>query len=215
MTGSTILGTKLLQVGKNLSNELAKNTELYKIPSALPKEVAEAIVKQYSGLDTEEATVKTEDPIVDKTVRSCKAIGLHTDCWVAGMMAHFVHCANKQTFQYDLKQWSNGIQFLIYDNPGDHYDWHCDVADDSFTKGYVRKLTVILSLSSKDDYEGGELDLAMTPTDMVDGFANSDRMKLDLGDVIIFPTDSLHKVHPLISGKRMVLIGWMGGPKFV
>ena len=214
MTGSTILGTKLLQVGKNLSNELAKNTDLYKIPTAIPKEVADFIIKQYSELEHENPTVNVKNPRIDTSIRKCKVRGLHTDCWVAGMMAHFVHCANKQTFKYDLKQWSNLLQFLVYDEPGDHYEWHCDAAKDEFNSEYIRKLTAILCLSSKDDYEGGELEIAMTPTDMVDGFANADKIKLDIGEVIIFPTDSLHKVHPLISGTRSVLIGWMGGPKF-
>ncbi len=194
---------------------MAKQADIYRIPTALPKEVAAYIVEQYSDLDFEETKVDNKDPRLDIKKRKCKASGLNTDCWVAGMLAHFIHCANKETFKYDLRQLSSEPQFIIYDEPGDHYDWHCDVAKDCFNPEYIRKLTAVLCLSSKDDYEGGELHVAMTPTDMVDGFANADKFKLDIGEVLIFPTDSLHRVTPLISGTRKILIGWMGGPKFV
>ncbi len=193
---------------------MAKQADIYRIPTALPKEVAAYIVEQYAGLDFKETKVDHSNPRLDIKKRKCKASGLNTDCWVAGMLAHFVHCANKETFKYDLRQWSAEPQFIIYDEPGDHYDWHCDVAKDDFNVEYIRKLTAVLCLSSKDDYEGGELHVAMTPTDMVDGFANADKFKLDIGEVLIFPTDSLHRVTPLISGTRKILIGWMGGPRF-
>ena len=193
---------------------MAKQADIFRIPTALPKEVATYIVEQYAGLDFKETKVDHSNPRLDIKKRKCKASGLNTDCWVAGMLAHFVHCANKETFKYDLRQWSAEPQFIIYDEPGDHYDWHCDAAKDDFNVEYIRKLTAILCLSSKDDYEGGELHVAMTLTDMVDGFANADKFKLDIGEVLIFPTDSLHRVTPLISGTRKILIGWMGGPRF-
>ena len=45
-------------------------------------------------------------------------------------------------------------------------------------------------------------------------FDNSDLLKLDVGDAVIFPTDTLHRVTPLKSGKRIVLCSWFGGPNF-
>ena len=38
--------------------------------------------------------------------------------------------------------------------------------------------------------------------------------KMDMGYVIIFPSDSLHRVRPIKSGKRISLVGWYAGPKF-
>ena len=68
---------------------MAKNTDLYKIPTAIPKEVADFIIKQYSELEHENPTVNVKNPRIDTSIRKCKVRGLHTDCWVAGMLAHF------------------------------------------------------------------------------------------------------------------------------
>ena len=55
-------------------------------------------------------------------------------------------------------------------------------------------------LSSKDDYEGGEFQVMM-----------GNKMfsyKMDVGEAIVFPSDCLHRVRPLKSGKRVSLVGW-------
>ena len=56
------------------------------------------------------------------------------------------------------------------------------------------------------DYEGGELELKLN--DVTKSY------KMDLGDVIVFPSDSCHRITPITSGERISLVGWMGGPQF-
>ena len=38
--------------------------------------------------------------------------------------------------------------------------------------------------------------------------------KPQMGDAIIFPSTTRHRVRPLKSGKRISLVGWYGGPAF-
>jgi len=38
--------------------------------------------------------------------------------------------------------------------------------------------------------------------------------KLKLGECIVFPSIARHRVRPLKSGRRSVIVGWYGGPDF-
>jgi predicted 2-oxoglutarate/Fe(II)-dependent dioxygenase YbiX len=46
------------------------------------------------------------------------------------------------------------------------------------------------------------------------GPRNMKTISMDVGDVIIFPSDIIHRVRRLKSGKRISLVGWYGGPAF-
>ena len=59
------------------------------------------------------------------------------------------------------------------------------------------------------DSEGGELQVIMPGTSR-----QVNRLKLNLGECVIFPSTSLHRVTPLKSGERSVIVGWYGGPDF-
>jgi PKHD-type hydroxylase len=71
-----------------------------------------------------------------------------------------------------------------------------------------RKLSIVLALSDKTDYEGGEFKL------MPHG-VNPNIFKFSKGDLIAFPSWVPHKVEPVTSGKRITLVAWACGPKFV
>ena len=83
-------------------------------------------------------------------------------------------------------------KILFYDGSnnsfrGPHKDWSNNARH--------RKLSIIMCLSKKDDYTGGEL---------VFNDLNK-KYKLDIGEVIIFNAKLTHEVLPVISGKRYVL----------
>lgn len=177
----------------------------YYIPSGLPKEMCEIIRKSCYDADLVEEAVITENNVVDHQLRRSKSLWLPTDSWVAGMLAHFVHYSNFNFFHFDLDQWTDRIQYTIYEGKGSHYTWHFDTAPSSFYQNSVRKLSLTMMLSSKDEYEGGEFQLMRAPKEM-------DTFDMELGDVIIFPSDMIHRVRPLKSGKRITLVGWYGGP---
>ena len=62
-----------------------------------------------------------------------------------------------------------------------------------------RKISLVACLSKKEDYEGGIFKFIDLKKDF----------KFDLGEAIIFDSNLLHGVEPVISGKRKVLISFM------
>jgi PKHD-type hydroxylase len=97
------------------------------------------------------------------------------------------------------------IQYTRYPIGG-HYKFHNDII--AKPENDMRKLSIVMSLSSASDYEGGELLLnahGEVPT----------RFKLEKGDLIAFPSYVPHKVTPVTSGHRITAVTWVYGPKFV
>ena len=106
-----------------------------------------------------------------------------------------------------LSGYRKEIQFARY-GKGDFYTWHIDLDTEILSEDFTRKLSVVMCLSSKDDYEGGEFELFYPASQFKHSF------KLDYGDVVIFPSIIQHRVKKVKSGERFSLVGWMGGPPF-
>lgn len=62
-------------------------------------------------------------------------------------------------------------------------------------------LSATLFLSEADEYEGGELEIN-------DQFGKHD-IKLAAGDMILYPSSSLHQVKPVTSGSRVSVVLWL------
>lgn len=182
----------------------------YYIPSAIDKSVAEVILNQLKDLPLQDATVSSPTGQGDKdlSIRDSKICWLTTDHWISGMMAHFINCANKDHFNYDLFAWSDGIQYTVYDKKDTFYDWHWDHKEATFYGGkdLIRKLSISLCLTS--DYTGGELQI------LKDANRTMESYKMNCGDVLIFPSDLVHRVRKIKTGKRISLVGWYSGPKW-
>lgn len=97
------------------------------------------------------------------------------------------------------------MQYTKYPING-HYKFHNDIT--SLKTKTSRKLSVVLSLSDSNDYEGGEFLL------MPHG-ENPIRFKFNKGDLIGFPSWIPHKVEPITAGTRITMVAWATGPKFV
>ena len=110
-------------------------------------------------------------------------------------------------YHYGMKIYGmESIQYTRYPING-HYKFHNDVTvskDDS-----MRKLSLVMALTSADSYEGG--DLLLSPH----GGDNIETIRLDKGDLIAFPSYIPHKVTPVTSGNRISIVAWANGPKFV
>ena len=182
---------------------MSKHEEIYVIPSGISKRVAETICLELENIPLDIAEVVSED----KRARNSNVSPILTDHWISGMMSHFIHCANINSFEYDLHFWSSCIQYTVYDGEKTGYDWHTDNLTSVYYQGHVRKLSISLCLSSADDYDGGEFEIIV-------GKNKTQTFKMNCGDVIVFPSDAVHRVRPLKSGKRTCLVGWMAGPKF-
>jgi PKHD-type hydroxylase len=185
---------------------MANNLGYYHIPSGLPKEICEIIQQKYLNSNFEQSFItQLNGNNIDEKYRKSKQLWLETDSWVAGMMAHFVHCANTNHFKFDIKKWSDKIQYTVYDEIGSHYKWHCDTQASIYDPQYTRKLSISLLLSSKEDFKGGELQIMASNNEMV-------TVDMNVGDAIVFPSDAMHRVRPLKEGKRVSLVGWFAGP---
>lgn len=87
---------------------------------------------------------------------------------------------------------------------GEHYGLHVDgaIRQLPFTEGHVRTdLSATLFLSEPEDYEGGELEVLDT--------YGAHEVKLPAGDLILYPSTSLHQVKPIIRGARVCSFLWI------
>jgi PKHD-type hydroxylase len=63
-----------------------------------------------------------------------------------------------------------------------------------------------VQLSDPSDYEGGDLLLHIS--------ADPKKAPKNQGQVILFPSHTLHEVTPVTKGIRYSLVAWVTGPKF-
>lgn len=90
------------------------------------------------------------------------------------------------------------IQHTTY-NVGGHYTKHVDV---NFTDAKVsrRKISLVLLLSDKTSYEGGEL------------IISKKTFREDKGSLIMFRPTAIHSVERVTAGVRKSLVMWVHGP---
>ena len=191
----------------NKANTPLYPASYYSIPTGIDKEIFECIKKKYIDGNYEDSCISPEGKL-DYNIRKSKNLWIATDHWISGMMKHFVEVANKSYFNYEIDKWSDKIQYTVYDQEDSHYSWHCDIANSHYSHNMIRKLSISLLLSDPDEYEGGEFQI------MIMGDKDMKTMKPPMGTAIIFPSTTKHRVRPIKSGKRISLVGWMGGPPF-
>lgn len=84
-------------------------------------------------------------------------------------------------------------------NPGMHYGAHADAAFIQLPGGSLRSdLSCTVFLNDPKDYDGGELHVRLGDADF--------KFKLQPGEAIIYPSDTLHQVVPVTRGERLVAI---------
>jgi PKHD-type hydroxylase len=87
---------------------------------------------------------------------------------------------------------------------GGHYGTHVDSALMHLPNGgrTIRSdLSATIFLSDPDDYDGGEL--------IIEGHYGGQAVKLAAGDMILYPSSSLHQVTPVTRGARIAAILWL------
>ena len=151
------------------------------------------------------------------------------DTWIYKEIHPYIHEANKKAgwnFDWD---WSESCQFTKY-GVGQYYGWHCDSWDKPYSRppladgtrpidhGKIRKLSVTISLSHPDEYEGGNLEFDFR--NQVDWDRNKkaaihscDGIR-PRGSIIVFPSFVWHRVAPVTKGTRYSLVIWNLGYPF-
>ncbi len=99
------------------------------------------------------------------------------------------------------------VQYTKY-QPGGHYKLHNDSLMSTEEPRQVRKLSCILVLN--DDFEEGLFQFCK----IEDGEISRKDLELRKGDMIVFPSFCDHRVKPITSGERKVLVAWAWGPLF-
>ena len=73
--------------------------------------------------------------------------------------------------------------------------------DNPFMSSGRADLSFTIFLSSKENYDGGALS--------IESFNSEKKLKLEAGEIIIYPSTYLHSVEEVITGERLVFIGWI------
>ncbi|WP_315385754.1 Fe2+-dependent dioxygenase [uncultured Stenotrophomonas sp.] len=89
---------------------------------------------------------------------------------------------------------------------GGEYGFHVDgavmITGTDGQRGHLRSdVSCTLFLSAPEDYEGGELVISDT--------YGEHEVKLPAGDLVLYPSSSLHKVNPVTRGARVASFFWV------
>ena len=79
-----------------------------------------------------------------------------------------------------------------------YYGPHVDIP---YISSGRRDFSFTIFLNKPNEYEGGELILYIPP--------ETKKIKLNQGDIVIYPTKYLHEVKEVTKGERMVCVGWI------
>lgn len=122
--------------------------------------------------------------------------------WVFERLESVVQQVNKQYFNFKLDGFGEPFQLAEYDSEvKGHYEWHSDAS-----KGYIRKLSCSLQLTDPEEYTGGDLQLMLS--------GNITDVKKKRGLITFFPSWTVHRVTPVLTGSRQSLVSWITGPDF-
>ena len=73
--------------------------------------------------------------------------------------------------------------------------------DNAFMSSGRADLSFTIFLSEKNQYEGGEL--------LIENLNAENKFKLNLGEILIYPSTYLHSVQEVKKGERVVCVGWI------
>ena len=98
---------------------------------------------------------------------------------------------------FTLPKHFHGIMFTK-SSEGMCYGSHIDNA---FMSSGRADLSFTIFISEKNQYEGGEL--------LIENITAESTFKLNIGEIIIYPSTYLHSVQEVQTGERLVCVGWI------
>ena len=117
---------------------------------------------------------------------------------------------NNDNWKYKLNE-CEFFQLGVY-KQGGHYSWHSDGAPTKKGDKH-RKLSFSLVLNEGSEWKGGDLQLFTKLSREGKPMVKTLKKINKRGAMVIFPSTTEHRVTPVISGKRVSLVGWLWGPK--
>jgi PKHD-type hydroxylase len=177
----------------------------------IPTKLVELIVDEYTQNIDSRPLINgkivgspNEKDILNVKERNCEIEWIPLTGWAAPLLWYHISGINNQYFRYDIINLES-IQLTSY-SKGEFYNWHVDSTMNN--NDIDRKLTCVLQLSDKDDYEGGELQV------LHPGYHGMEVAPKEKGSLIVFDSRLAHRVKPIKSGRRISLVSWAIGPRW-
>jgi PKHD-type hydroxylase len=179
-------------------------------PMLSPPECREIIsIGEASGRLTKAYVGNPDESRIDETIRLVDACSLSQAevPWLYERIAERVRLANDKYYKFDLVGLMEPVQLLRYkgnveSKENGHYGWHQDYGNDYMAN---RKLSLVIQLSNPEDYKGGQFHW-MTHVEWESRYTN-------IGDAMMFPSWTPHRVLPITEGTRYALAVWIHGPR--
>jgi PKHD-type hydroxylase len=105
-------------------------------------------------------------------------------------------------YGFELAEDMEQAQLTRY-NIGQHYDWHMDLGSQQLS---LRKITAVVELTSNESVTGGGLEVFY-------GQSVENKLDLDIGDIVVFPSFVMHRAATVDSGTRWSLVFWLNGTR--
>jgi Rps23 Pro-64 3,4-dihydroxylase Tpa1-like proline 4-hydroxylase len=115
---------------------------------------------------------------------------------LAGHLWQWATKINKAHWGFSITDWHQVLRAISYQR-GDYHNWHMDYSP-------VDQSKLAFSVLLTDQFSGGELELLDI------GYPLSNTVGMGL----IFPGYHAHRVKRIRSGHRLVISGWLTGPRF-
>ena len=170
------------------------------VPKAFTKKQCESIIS-YCSVWPETAGAIYKDNKINHTIRQCQTYvpNENIPIWLRIEISRIIYRENEKFFNFILGG-SLELVLLRYDLGG-HYETHIDIGT---MESIISKRKISFSLFLNDSYEGGTLKFI--------GLSEPESNP-ETGDMVLFPSYLPHKVEPVTSGVRWVLVGWYSGNK--
>ncbi len=184
--------------------------------SALNEKQCNEILKLKEKNKFKEGVVGEKDEV--KKSKRTSNIFWTSESFIYEYIRPYVDAANKNAnwnFDYD---YGEAAQFTEY-GEGQYFHWHTDAfarpwnqPEYPLVHGKIRKLSVTVTLSEPENYEGGNLELAhLNPEEENKIFTREEFRKK--GSIIVFPSFVWHRITPITKGIRnSLVIWWLGQP---
>ena len=170
----------------------------------VPPSLCDSASKDFDELPAMDSRVMSEEAVVNHDHRDSTLRFAGHDHWLTGIMQHHGMLANINAgweFHINSQESIQGADYV----KGQHFNWHVDTILLSGNE-LDRKLTLIMLLN--DGFEGGELQLQHPRKSEIE------TIPLVKGSIVAFPSYVLHRVTPIISGRRRSATLWLNGPRF-
>jgi len=105
-----------------------------------------------------------------------------------------------QKYQFELCNNISSAQLTRY-TEGQQYGWHMDLGAGEAS---LRKISIVVELTDAASHIGGGIEIFY-------GDDINPRVKLNAGDVLVFPSFVMHRASRVQSGVRWSLVTWVNG----